>query len=85
MTRQAIQLAGSPDVCSICGDDPVSDYYLPAKYRSASGVDMLRLYEDCLQISYSMGGTIHSARRGGWLSGLEALRRIILAGRSCSR
>jgi len=55
MTRQAIQLAGSPDVCSICGDDPASDYYLPAKYRSAGGVDTLRLCEDCLRIRYSMG------------------------------
>ena len=35
MTRQAIAPAGSPDVCSTCGDDPANDYYLPASYRSA--------------------------------------------------
>lgn len=55
MTRQAIALAGSPDVCSICGDDTANDHYLPAAYRSAGGVDTLRLCNECVRIRHSMG------------------------------
>lgn len=55
MTRQAIALAGSPDVCSICGDDPANDYRLPAEYRSAGGVDAWRLCSECVRIRHSMG------------------------------
>jgi hypothetical protein len=55
MTRQAIALADSPEVCSICGDDPANNYYLPAAYRSAGGVNTLRLCEDCVRIRRSMG------------------------------
>ena len=29
MTRQAINMAGSLEVCSVCGDDPAQDYRLP--------------------------------------------------------
>lgn len=54
-TRQTIGLAGTPEVCSVCGDQPANDYYLPARYRSAGGVDTLRLCKDCLQIRHAMG------------------------------
>ena len=55
MTRHAIRLAGTPDVCSVCGDQPANDYYLSARYRSAGGVDTLRLCRGCLQIRGAMG------------------------------
>ena len=50
MTRMAIEAAGSPDVCSICGDDPARDYRLEEAYRPSGGVDTLRLCDDCLKI-----------------------------------
>jgi len=50
MTRKVIELAESVNVCSICGDDPANDYRLEEAYRPASGVDTLRLCDDCLAI-----------------------------------
>lgn len=50
MTRMALQIAGRPDVCSICGDDPARDYRLDEEYRPPGGVDTLRLCDDCLRI-----------------------------------
>ncbi|MFC5862171.1 YiiX/YebB-like N1pC/P60 family cysteine hydrolase [Acidicapsa dinghuensis] len=55
MTRRVLELAGNPNVCSICGDDPAQVYYLPARHRSAGGVDTLRLCSDCLEIRHGMG------------------------------
>ncbi len=55
LTRQTIQLAGNPDVCSVCGDFPGKDYYLPPRSRSAGGVHTLRLCKDCLEIRHTMG------------------------------
>ena len=55
MTRQAINMAGSLEVCSVCGDDPAQDYRLPKPYRAAGGVDTLRLCDDCLGIRQGMG------------------------------
>ncbi len=55
MTRQTIERAGSVEVCSICGDEPAYDHYLPAPYSSAGGVDTLRLCDDCVRIRHGMG------------------------------
>lgn len=55
MTRKAIELGGSPDVCSICGDDPARDYRLEEALRPAGGVDTLRLCDDCLNIRQRSG------------------------------
>jgi hypothetical protein len=55
MTRKVIKLAGSPDVCSICGDDPAKDYRLEEAHRPAGGVDTLRLCDDCLAIRIGGG------------------------------
>lgn len=49
-TRQMILLAGSIDVCSICGDDDARDYQLPEKHRPTKGVGTLRLCDDCLKL-----------------------------------
>ena len=50
MTRMVLRTAGRPDVCSVCGDDPARDYRLDEEYRPPSGVDTLRLCDDCLRI-----------------------------------
>jgi len=55
MTRQVVKSAGSPEVCSICGDDPAADYRLPVNQRPPGGIDTLRLCDDCLQIRESGG------------------------------
>lgn len=55
MTRTVLELAGDPNACSICGDEPAQAYFLPAEYRSAGGVDTLRLCTDCLKIRHGMG------------------------------
>ena len=48
MTQAAIQAAGSLDVCSVCGDDPVCDYALVI--MPAAGPGTLRLCDDCFRI-----------------------------------
>lgn len=55
MTREIIELAGRSDVCSICGDDPASDYRLAEEYRAAGGPDTLRLCDDCVGIRRKAG------------------------------
>lgn len=49
-TREIIRMAGSRDVCSVCGDFPATAYRLEACHRPPSGVDTLRLCDDCLAI-----------------------------------
>lgn len=55
MTRKIIELTGRTDVCSICGDDPASDYRLEEEHRPAGGADTLRLCEDCVRIRRASG------------------------------
>jgi hypothetical protein len=55
MTRKIIELTGRADVCSICGDDPASDYRLEEEHRPAGGADTLRLCEDCVRIRRASG------------------------------
>ena len=50
MVQAVIVRTRSLDVCSICGDSPASDHYLPNAFRSAGGVDTLRLCADCVRI-----------------------------------
>lgn len=52
-TRQIIQMAGSNDVCSICGDEESNDYKLDSEDTNVSS---LRLCDDCLGIRKSMHG-----------------------------
>lgn len=47
--RQVLQLAGSNDVCSLCGDDPAEDYLLMGD-KVPGFVYTLRLCQDCLVI-----------------------------------
>lgn len=46
-TRQIISLAGSTDVCSICGDEESSDYKLESNQSVSGMVVTLRLCNDC--------------------------------------
>lgn len=55
MTRKIIELSGKTDVCSICGDDPAKDYRLEASHRPPSGVDTLRLCDDCVILRKEAG------------------------------
>ncbi|MFI4976344.1 MAG: hypothetical protein ACHP84_17560 [Caulobacterales bacterium] len=55
ITRTIIELAGRDDVCSVCGDDPASDYRLTAQDLSDDAVATLRLCDDCHEISAMNG------------------------------
>lgn len=55
MARKVIELTGRTDVCSVCGDDPASDYRLAELCRPAGGVDTLRLCDDCVRIRRAGG------------------------------
>lgn len=50
ITRMVIEVTGSLDVCSICGDDPAYDYRLVDKYMQKNAVATIRLCDDCLRI-----------------------------------
>lgn len=47
VTREIVKLAGRLDVCSICGDQPASDYKLDEKGLAHNAVATLRLCKDC--------------------------------------
>ena len=55
MVRAVIETFESADICSVCGDEPATDYYLPKPLRSAGGVDTFRLCQDCMGIRRSSG------------------------------
>ena len=46
-TRKIIELAGSAEVCSVCGDEPASDYKLVHPQPHKDAVATLRLCSDC--------------------------------------
>ena len=48
-TEQIIKLAGNDRVCSVCGDDPATDYRLVGDLP-ADAVGTLRLCDDCRRI-----------------------------------
>lgn len=54
MTRQIISMAGSSEVCSVCGDDPAQDFKLSVALPPGA-VGTLRLCDDCHEIR-SMAG-----------------------------
>lgn len=49
-----LSLAGRDDVCSICGDDPATDYKLASDQMTPGIIATLRLCDDCLRIRRSM-------------------------------
>jgi len=54
MARVIIDMAGSNDVCTVCGDDPAADYVLIVG-APAGGPGTLKLCDDCLQIRRAAG------------------------------
>ncbi|MBX9848611.1 MAG: hypothetical protein K2X64_04905, partial [Rhodocyclaceae bacterium] len=48
MTEIVVQMEGHPDVCSLCGDEPVRDYVLVCLPETGPGT--LRLCNDCFDI-----------------------------------
>lgn len=48
MVEAAIKVAGSAEVCSVCGDDPARDYV--AVYRPPAGPGTIRLCDFCFRI-----------------------------------
>ncbi|HEV6967148.1 YiiX/YebB-like N1pC/P60 family cysteine hydrolase [Roseateles sp.] len=48
MTQIIIEAAGSAEVCTVCGDDPASDYLLV--HPAPAGPGTIRLCEDCYEI-----------------------------------
>lgn len=55
VTRFVIDQEGRDDFCSICGDEPATDYRLEKAFRPAGGPDTLRLCDDCLEIRIGAG------------------------------
>jgi hypothetical protein len=55
MVRAVIGRENCVDICSICGDSPAGDHYLPKAFRSAGGVDTFRLCADCVRIRRASG------------------------------
>ncbi|MGI4858963.1 MAG: YiiX/YebB-like N1pC/P60 family cysteine hydrolase [Janthinobacterium lividum] len=49
--KMVTQIAGSMEVCSVCGDDPVRDYELV--HYSPAGPGTIRLCDDCFRIRSS--------------------------------
>jgi hypothetical protein len=60
VTRFVVTDAGRDDVCSICGDEPASDYRLEKAFRPPAGPDTLRLCDDCVEIRKNMGDPFKS-------------------------
>jgi hypothetical protein len=53
-TRRIIEMAGRNDVCSICGDQPATDYFLEGENLPLA-VRTLRLCDDCHEIRGMQG------------------------------
>jgi hypothetical protein len=54
-TRQIVAMAKSADVCSVCGDDPATDYKATMADMPAKAVATIRLCDDCHQIRSGAG------------------------------
>lgn len=54
-TRVIVDRAGKLDVCSVCGDEPASDYKLDEESPPLGSVRTLRLCDDCLRIREGAG------------------------------
>ena len=54
-SRKIVELAGTPDVCSVCGDDPASDYKLIHPKPHKDAVATIRLCDDCRMIKERHG------------------------------
>jgi hypothetical protein len=53
MTKQILGLAGRNDVCSVCGDEPASNYKVADRQFSPTVGATIRLCDDCREIRSS--------------------------------
>ena len=56
MTQLVLERTGRPDVCSVCGDRPASDYEVIREDLHVNAVATIRLCADCLTIRRSVHG-----------------------------
>jgi hypothetical protein len=54
-SRRIIERAGRSNVCSVCGDDPASDYRIVEPNAPINAVLSLRLCRDCKNIRTMQG------------------------------
>ncbi len=54
-TKRLISLAGKNDVCSVCGDEPAQDFYLPGREIAPQIIATLKLCDDCRSIRANGG------------------------------
>jgi hypothetical protein len=55
-TKTIIELAGSKDVCSTCGDAQAKDYKLVGEKMAKKAIATIRLCDDCIQIRRAQYG-----------------------------
>jgi len=55
-TKQIIKTAGTPDVCSLCGSQPATDFQVTNKWFADNIVATFRLCEDCLSLRATTEG-----------------------------
>ncbi len=55
-TKQIIKSAGTPEVCSECGDAPAGDYEITNKWFATDTLATVRLCDDCLSIRATTQG-----------------------------
>ena len=60
MTERIVSLAGKPDVCSVCGDDPAKDYKVVGVKFRANIEATIRLCDSCKEIRSTMHGETFS-------------------------
>lgn len=56
--RFTIQCESSPDVCSVCGDEPIGDFRVIEAVATTRGVPTIRLCDCCLAIRDGAGETL---------------------------
>jgi len=52
--KQIIKLAGRTDVCSVCGDEPATDYKVVGMQFTPSTGATTRLCDDCREVRRTM-------------------------------
>ncbi|AMB46897.1 hypothetical protein Y590_18325 [Methylobacterium sp. AMS5] len=60
MTRAALSTAGREDACSVCGDDPATDYKLTSPPPAPGTVATLRLCDDCRKIRHATMSEVYA-------------------------
>ncbi len=56
LTKQVIELAGTAEVCSVCGDNPAHDYEVANAKFDQHTIATIRLCDDCRSIRQETQG-----------------------------